>query len=389
MQSRNNTKLKRHIAAAVAAGLLTAVHSGVWAQASNAEAEQRSQAESRRQQEREQVQRQQLQPEVDVRLGAGAAPSIPQLPRNEIPCFRITHIALVGDVPEGWGHWLLPALDGAQGKDSPLFDRSGVCLGTQGIAIVLQRAQEALVAKGFVTSRVVVQGQDLSTGTLALTVVPGRLHEIRPDAGISLRGLHSALPMREGDILNLRDIEQALENFQRAPTTQADFQIAQASVPGQSDLLIRHQSSFPLRLSLSLDDSGSKSTGKYQASATLSWDNPLGLNDLFYVTQGNDAQGGDPGPRGNQSNTLHYSLPWGYWAFGLTSTETSYYQTISGSTTGYTYSGGGGSNELKASRLFYRDATRKDTVYLKALERHARNYINSTEVMIQRRASAL
>ena len=173
------------------------------------------------------------------------------------------------------------------------------------------------------------------------------------------------------------------------PTTQADIQIAPTSTPDQSDLVIHHQSGFPLRLSLNLDDSGSRSTGRYQASATLSWDNPLGLNDLFYISQGNDAQGGDPGPRGNQSNTLHYSLPWGYWTFGLTATDSSYYQTITGSTTGYTYSGGSGSTELKTSYLFHRDATSKDTVYLKALERHARNFINGTEVLVQRRASAL
>lgn len=223
------------------------------------------------------------------------------------------------------------------------------CVGAQGVSVLQQRAQEALVAKGFVTSRILVQPQDLSTGSLMLTVLPGTLHQTRPDSGVPQRTLHSAMPMREGDILNLRDIEQALENFQRVPTTQADIQIAPASTPDQSDLVIHHQSEFPLRVSFSLDDSGSKTTGRYQANATLSWDNPLGLNDLFHISQGNDAQGGDSGPRGNQSNTLHYSLPWGYWTFGLTSTESSYYQTITGSTTGYTYSGSSGSNELKAT----------------------------------------
>jgi hemolysin activation/secretion protein len=365
----------------LAAVLLIALFGAASAQTlTNAE---RDAAEQRRIQEREAQLRDQQEKTRDVRLNAPAVQAL-RLPDREAPCFPIRQIELRGKDAGQFG-WVLDNLSGAQKDDSPLRK----CVGAQGVGVLQQRAQEALVAKGFVTSRILVQPQDLSTGNLVFTVLPGTLHETHPDAGIAQRTLRSAMPMREGDILNLRDIEQALENFQRVPTTQADIQIAPASTPDQSDLVIHHQTGFPLRASFSLDDSGSKSTGRYQASATLSWDNPLGLNDLFYISQGNDAQGGDPGPRGNQSNTLHYSLPWGYWAFGLTASDSSYYQTISGSGLGTIYSGGSGSTELKASRLFYRDATSKDTVYLKALERHSRNYINSTEILVQRRASAL
>ncbi len=346
--------------------------------------------ELRRTQEREAQLRAQQERVPDV-LGPTTGPvQALRLPTAEAPCFQIRQLELRGYEGGRFG-WVLDTLAGPQGNDAPLRK----CLGAQGVGILQQRAQDALIQQGFVTTRILVQPQDMSNGSLVFTIVPGSLHTVRPSADtpstatIPTRTLRSALPMREGDILNLRDIEQALENFQRVPTTQVDIQIAPASTPSTSDLIIRRQTDFPLRASLSLDDSGSKSTGRYQASATLSWDNPLGLNDLFYISQGNDAQGGDPGPRGNQSNTLHYSLPWGYWAFGFTASESSYYQTLSGSTLGTIYSGTSGSTELKASHLFYRDARSKNTVYLKALERHARNYINSTEVLIQRRATAL
>lgn len=346
---------------------------------------QRDALEQRRLQERSAQERQLLERTPDVRTPTTTGTST-LLPVGEQPCFAITQITLAGDEAARFS-WVLSALAGPQGGDNPLDQ----CIGAQGVSVLLQRAQEAVIAKGFVTTRVLAQPQDLSTGTLTLTVVPGRIRHMDFNGSTNAHNaVATALPARTGDILNLRDIEQALENFKRVPTADADIQIAPAAeLPNYSDLVIRYQSSTPLRASLSLDDSGSKSTGRYQASATLSWDNPLGLNDLFYITQGNDAQGGDPGPRGNQSNTLHYSLPWGYWTFGITASDSSYYQTITGSTTGYTYSGSSGSTELKASHLFFRDATSKDTVYLKALERHARNFINSTEVLIQRRASTL
>jgi hemolysin activation/secretion protein len=345
---------------------------------------QQDAAELRRAQEREAQLREKQERTPDVLGPAAGAVQALRLPTAEAPCFEIRQLELRGDETSHFG-WVLDALAGPQGNDAPLRK----CIGAQGVGILQQRAQDALIRQGFVTTRLLVQPQDLRTGSLVFTIVPGSLHAVRPTPPIPERTLRSALPMREGDILNLRDIEQALENFQRVPTIQADIQIAPASTPDQSDLILGSQSGFPLRASFSLDDSGSKSTGRYQASATLSWDNPLGLNDLFYISQGSDAQGGDPGPRGNQSNTLHYSLPWGYWAFGLTMADSSYYQTITGVTTGYIYSGASGSAELKTSYLFHRNASSKNTVYLKALERHARNDINGTEVLIQRRASTL
>ena len=44
----------------------------------------------------------------------------------------------------------------------------------------------------------------------------------------------------------------------------------------------------PVRATLSLDDSGTKSTGRTQGGATLAWDGPLGLNDLAYVSVNHD-----------------------------------------------------------------------------------------------------
>ena len=257
---------------------------------------QQDAAELRRMQEREAQTREQLERAPDVRLPAPAAAPL-RLPEQETPCFHIRQLELRGDVPDSpFGSrfgWVLDALAGPNQDDGPLRK----CLGAQGVSVLLHRAQDALVAKGFVTTRIFAQPQDLSSGSLVLTVVPGRIRAIRFAEGTPT-SLHTALAAQPGDVLNLRDIEQALENFKRVPTADADIQIAPADQPDQSDLLISYQHSFPLRLSVSVDDSGSKSTGKYQGSSTVSWDNPLGLNDLFYVTATGDLGGGDPGPRG-------------------------------------------------------------------------------------------
>ena len=239
--------------------------------------------EEQRQQERERALRAQQERSVDARLPSGGAPAATRLPPSETPCFTIQDIVLDGEMADKF-QWLLPTaaqVPGTETSDTPI----GRCLGTQGINTVLARMQHALVAQGWVTTRVLAAPQDLSPGTLRLTLVPGRIAAIRfadgaASASASSLGLHTAIPAQPGDLLNLRDIEQGLENLKRLPTADADIQIepstAPAARPGDSDLVISYRRAFPLRVSLSLDDSGTESTGRTQAGATVAWDGPWG-----------------------------------------------------------------------------------------------------------------
>lgn len=382
MQARKSASQYAHlfIAATLISGTLSFTATLAHAQASAST--ERDAAEQRRAQERETRLREQQERTPDVRLPTPAAAVAQSLPVSETPCFTIRQVELRGEDAARFG-WLQGALDGPEGRDSPL----GKCLGAKGINLVLQRAQDALVARGFVTSRVLAVPQDLSSGNLVLTVLPGRIRAIRFAEPVDPRATAwNAVPARPGDILNLRDIEQALENFKRVPSAEADIQIVPADQPGQSDLLITYKQGFPFRLALSADDSGTKGSGKYQSGVTLSYDNWWTLNDLFYISLNHDLGGGDTGPRGTQGTTLHYSVPLGYWALGTSLSRSSYYQTVAGASQDYTYSGTSSNAELKLSQLVYRDASRKTTASLKAFARQSQNFIDDTEVQVQRRA---
>ncbi|WP_144264591.1 ShlB/FhaC/HecB family hemolysin secretion/activation protein [Polaromonas sp. C04] len=349
----------------------------------------RDAAEQRRAQERETQLRDQQERTPDVRLPVPAAAPPQRLPASEAPCFTIHQIELRGDASDHFG-WLPGALAGPQGNDAP----RGKCLGARGVKLVLERAQNALVAKGYVTSRVLAEPQDLSTGRLVLTLIPGRIHAIRFVEPVDPRGTAwNAVPAQAGDLLNLRDIEQALENFKRVPSAEADIQIApatgDAARPGESDLLISYRQGVPFRLALSADDSGTRGTGKYQGGITLSYDNWWTLNDLFYVSLNHDLDrnlgGSDAGPRGTQGGTVHYSVPLGYWLLGATVSSNRYFQTVAGASQDYIFSGTSRNAELKLSRLLYRDASRKTTASIKAFQRRSNNFIDDTEVQVQRR----
>jgi len=338
-----------------------------------------------RQQERERSLREQLEPSPQTRLPRSTQRLADRLPIEETPCFLITHIQLVG---EDARHFLW-ALAAADPKNDPA---TGRCLGTSGINTVMTRIQNAIIARGFVTTRILAAPQDLTSQTLQLTVIAGRIREIRfADSSSTLASVWNAVPAKSGDLLNLRDIEQALENFKRIPTVEADIQITPAqgdnALPGESDLVITWQQRVPpFRFHAGLDDAGSKTTGRLQANATLSLDNFLTGNDLFYININHDLFNGNS--KGIHGYTTHYSLPYGYWTLATTVSGYNYHQTVAGFSQDYVYSGTSDNAELRLSRLIYRNATRKITLYGRGWARRSRYFIDDTEIQLQRRRTA-
>ncbi len=166
-----------------------------------------------------------------VRSGVTASAEFPTLP-SETPCFRIDHFSL--DVPDA-----LPASVKSQGVSALPMDRfafarewldhyTGQCVGKQGLDVLVKGLQQAILARGYVTTRVLLPEQDLSTGTLKLSLIPGVIRHVR-FADEKLRGTwQTAFPIRDGELLNLRDLEQGLEQMKRVSSQDVSMQI----VPG-------------------------------------------------------------------------------------------------------------------------------------------------------------
>ncbi|KEL56892.1 hemagluttinin repeat family protein [Escherichia coli 5-172-05_S1_C3] len=200
------------------------------------------------QQQRQEALEQQLTPSApDVRLSApGSFAHKINFP-VETPCFQIKQTELKG--ADALPHWL-PLQKIANGA-------VGHCLGAKGINLLMSTLQNRLVDHGYVTTRVLAPSQDLKSGILRLVVIPGVVRHVRltPDSDDYIQ-LYSSFPAHEGSLLDLRDIEQGLENMQRLPGVQADMEIVPGEQPGESDILITRKQDKYWRLGFSLDDSG-------------------------------------------------------------------------------------------------------------------------------------
>ncbi len=247
--------------------------------------------------------------------------------------------------------------------------------------------QNRLIDQGYVTTRILAPAQDLSSGVLKLIIVPGKVSNIRlSETSKGEVSLSTTLPLREGDLLDLRDIEQGLENLQRFPTATANFQIVPGEQPGESDLIVDWQQDEKWRLGFNLDDSGSENTGKIQANATLFLDNPLKLSDQLYISIGRSVY--EKSGQGTENWAFSYSVPIGYWMLGATGSNHDYHQTVAGIGSDYEYSGTNQDFGVQIRRMLRRTARSKTSLSLQLSKRKSRNFIEDVEIEVQHRKTA-
>ena len=309
-------------------------------------------------------------------------------------CFAIQNIVLEGDMNARFRPYLVQALN-------EFGFYSGLCLGEARINALMSKTQNLIIDRGYTTTRILAAPQNLSSGTLVLTVIPGLLGEIKLDLSDEanthagrIQYAKNIFPLKTGDVLNLRALEQGLENLKRVPTVEADIEIVPASAPNQSDVIVKwKQRKIPIRVTLSADDAGSRQTGKYQGNVTLSLDNPLFRSDLFYITFGRDIadqqsitdQNGTTVDSGTNNYAIHYSVPYKNWLVSANINRYHYDQAVAGENNVYNYNGESHNQELVLTKLLYRDAKRKTSMTVKGWHRNSKSFIDDAELTIQRR----
>ncbi|MGC0154504.1 ShlB/FhaC/HecB family hemolysin secretion/activation protein [Chromobacterium vaccinii] len=320
------------------------------------------------------LQRQELQQRPDVILSAPAAKPAPRAapPAIDAACFSIREVVLDG-APADWQAWLQP----------PARAAAGHCTGLAELNRLVAALTDAMVARGYVTSRVYLPEQNLGAGTLRLAVVPGRIHAIRLKAGGSDIGLRTAFPTGPGDILNVRDLEQGLEQLGRVPGQQATMEMVPGDAPGESDVVVSRDGARRVGAALSLDDSGQRATGRLQSTGSLTLGGVTGLNDVMSLSWTQDAEHLDHSL--SRSTSLSWLLPLGDWTGFVSYSGFDYRQTVQGVNQDFTASGHSRNTLLSLSRLLQRDQSGKTDIKLSLTRKASRSFVEDAEVAQQRR----
>ncbi|NML35484.1 ShlB/FhaC/HecB family hemolysin secretion/activation protein [Paraburkholderia antibiotica] len=322
-----------------------------------------------------------------VRSAAPVAGEWPVLP-VETPCFRIDSFAV--EVPD-----TLPEADRVKGASALPMDPfaflhdwlrhyEGQCVGKQGLDLLTRGLQGEILSRGYITTRVLLPAQDLSKGTLKFALIPGVIRNVKfadPDTRGTLK---TAFPARDGDILQLRDLEQGLEQMKRVPNQDATMQIAPGTSPGESDVVVTVKRTKPWSLVVSADNSGTNETGRYIGNVSLGLYNLLGLNDILSAGFNQDLQFGNH-DLGTHGWNASYAVPWGYWTGTLYGYTNTYYQQVAQASQIFVASGNAQTAGFKLERVIHRSQNDVSGVEFQLVKRFGASFIEDTEIPQQYR----
>lgn len=265
---------------------------------------------------------------------------------------------------------------------------TGQCVGKQGLDVLVKALSQDILSRGYITTRVLLPEQDLSSGALKVSLIPGVIRRVH-FADEELRGTwKTAFPTRDGELLNLRDLEQGLEQMKRVSSQDVSMQIAPGDVPGESDVVLDVKRGKPWTVVASIDNSGTRATGKLQGNISLGIDNPFGLNDVFNVGASQDLEFGDK-RLGSHGWNAFYSIPWGYWTATLSAYTNTYYQQIAGVNQTFVASGNSKTIDFKLARVLARSQNDVFGGYVRLSRRFGQSFIEDTEISQQRRNNTL
>ncbi|TNV10118.1 ShlB/FhaC/HecB family hemolysin secretion/activation protein [Buttiauxella sp. B2] len=283
------------------------------------------------------------------------------------PCFTINHIFLDG-----------ATLPDERVQQKLLAPWHGQCLDMARINQLTNAVSDWYISQGYITSRAFLTQQDLRTGELHLAILEGRLEKIRMDDAPE-RMLKMAFPGLEGGILNLRDIEQGMEQINRTRITPVQIEILPGDKQGWSVVHLTATPEFPLSGSVSFDNSGQKSTGVGQINAGMTGNNLLGLADSWFVSGGRSSAISNS--KDAQNVAAGVSIPYGYSLFDYSYSWNNYLNTIDNNGYQWRSSGDTETHRVNFSHVLFRNGDIKTGISVGLNHRINRNYLD--DVLLQ------
>ncbi|MDO5606060.1 MAG: ShlB/FhaC/HecB family hemolysin secretion/activation protein [Paracoccus sp. (in: a-proteobacteria)] len=190
------------------------------------------------------------------------------------------------------------------------------CMEGADIQAVMRGIDAAYAERGYITTKTYIPAQNLTSGSLILSVVEGQVEELilLDDAGQvetarGRRQLATAFPGVKNRPFQLRDFEQGLDQMNRLASVEAVLRLQPGDHEGGSHVIVQRVQSDRFRGYLRADTLGAKSTGERRLSLDTEWDDFFGANDTWSL--------GYTGSLNTNALTLRGSVPYGYFTFGV------------------------------------------------------------------------
>ena len=277
---------------------------------------------------------------------------------------------VIDDDNTGRFQWLL--------KDLKKYEHRRI--GAKGISTIMKYLQGRIMNRGFITTRILVPEQDISSKQLVFKVRLGIIEDIKFADEKKIGTAKNAFYSKSGDLLNIYDLDQGLEQMKRVPRQDVKMKLLPGKETGKSVVMLDVNRERFWSAGISWDDSGLYSTGKHQMTGDLAIYNPMNWNDILSVSYTNDTE--NDSTLSSKNYSFYYSVPYGKYTFSVNHYRNEYEQDVP-ALVQYTQKGVTSTWDFGVQRLLYRNNSRKIQASAKIIHRHKQGYLNNEEVKVQ------
>ena len=299
-----------------------------------------------------------------------APPSSADLPADESVRFHISQITIENQVERF--RFLERIARPYKDKELSLSD----------INKLIHAMNQSLMARGFSTSRIAIPEQNLSSGELRLVLQIGYIGTVRFAEGSDALYWKNLFPFHEGDILNVRDIEQGIEQAKRLPSQDISVQLLPSEQPQRTDVVLTVKRGKNFYGTISVDDSGLEDTGKLQWYTSIGIDQPFHKNDMLLI--GMNLDGAHDGyEKGTRGHNISYTYPYGRHTFSFSYQRSKYHQTVESIPYNFISAGDSNISMLSWDYVLHRSAAMKTSMDIRLRKRNSHSFLNGVELPIQ------
>ena len=252
------------------------------------------------------------------------------------------------------------------------------CMNLTEVNALVGKITRLYLDAGFITSRAYLPQQNLVSGTLKIVVIEGFVEALDISGGDE-RLLLTAFPGLTGKALNLREIEQGLDQLNQA-SANARVEFIPGEKIGGTRVKINYEKLARFNFSIGADNGGQESTGEKKTNMSLGWQNPAGFNDSLYL----NIQPKTPFSNSNNSSesvAINYAVPYGKWKLSTSISQFEYFTLVFGSNTEFESHGSSDVINFVANRLLARNQQSKFFGELALKKQNSENYID--DILLQ------
>lgn len=267
--------------------------------------------------------------------------------------------------------------------------------GGKNVINLLKELENIYLKNGYVTTRVKIdmKNTNFQKGVITYKIVEGKIEDIRfKHENIGIRNkikINSSFPIEKGDIVNIKDLDQGIDNLNSVSCNNAKFDLIPGQVFGTSIVEIENQKNKKISGTINYNNLGQETTGNERGKISLTFEDILGMNDSFTGIYQRKL-GVKRDKRDNENFSFYYKIPYKYWEFSFSRDQSEYFSIVEALNNSYKSNGISKNENYSIRRVLNRNSEGKTDFGITLTKKNTKNYLEDIKlVSSSRRLSIL